>query len=127
MLLLVGCVSPRTLKYPDGITVTHGKPRGLFKPFAAYSPKRNEIVIYNPAPQTPKKINRMAENALLRHELGHAWGIRSCPKKRCLIYENENRLIELLVKPLQALYGFDFCKDCEAFLASRNAFSDQPD
>ncbi|MGA1825859.1 MAG: hypothetical protein ACMUIP_14485 [bacterium] len=111
-------------------------------PFGMCYPNKKQIKVFPPwwlpaqgkSEDTQGKSYResygFVERAIINHELAHAWGIKGCKRPWCLMYEPDqtgcspdNRLIEMLVKPFQVVFGFHFCGTCRKFLEEKGAFS----
>ena len=101
------------LPIPKGWNILISKPSWRFKgPFGYHFPNQQHIEVY------PPKWAWFLEGLILRHELGHAWGIRGCNKMYCLMFEAREWKSKWKdvwwEKPLAMFFGlfngYRFCK-----------------
>ena len=118
LVLCLGCAG--TLKTPKGWDIVR-KNKTISPPYGRCNPKLKKIEIIPPL-LIPSAIS---EPIILDHELGHAYGIKSCKKISCIMYENKNRLLEILSKPFQFLNRFRFCRKCKEYLLNKDAFKEK--
>lgn len=110
LVLMFGGCAP-SLHIPPDTYITE-TPCPNSSAFGCYNPDTKEIRIDTPIPFTSRLV--------LAHELGHVWGIESCPHPYCLMYEGEG-VYKYLAMPIQALYGFRFCPRCKDVLKAKGA------
>ncbi len=113
----------KKLKKPAGYKIHINKPTWLFKgPFGWYNINYKVINIYpTKAMPTWFGLRDFMTNMVLRHELGHAQGIKGCNKPWCVMFEAEmlkEKWREVWwERPLAAFFnvfnGFRFCKTHE--------------
>lgn len=71
----------------------------------------------------PKFLNKIIQYFVLKHELGHAWGVVGCSKPWCLMFEgghtkwlSKDSKWEVIVMPLQFLFGLRYCDSCNKII-----------
>lgn len=112
LLCILSCSMP--LKMPDNYTVINGG-RSCLPPYGMCNLAKRIVIINDPIPITNKD-----EYVISEHEKGHIWGIKECGRQCCLMYESR-RIYEILAKPLQLFYGFNFCDNCIKYLQKKGA------
>ncbi|MGA1871444.1 MAG: hypothetical protein ACMUJM_23185 [bacterium] len=131
---ILSCATAR-LQIPQEWTVSV-KERSGCGPFGMCFLKKRQIEVYPPwwlpAHGKSEGSYSLSERAIITHELAHAWGLKGCNRPWCLMYEPDrtgcspdNRIVEMLAKPLQLLFGFRFCSKCRKYLEQMNAFSSE--
>ena len=74
------------LKAPPTYTIVITKPKWIFRgPFGYHFANQRLIEIY--PPKWAWFLRCWITNLILKHEVGHAWGIQGCSKPWCLMFE----------------------------------------
>ncbi len=105
------------LPVPDEWTIKYEEVRFFHSPLGFYRSKEKLIVIYVPK-WLPDWGKRIYKSVLLKHELGHAWGIKGCWKPWCIVFEMftwseklRDVWLERVIGSIFNLFnGFRFCR-----------------
>jgi len=88
-----------------------------------YSNSRHIAICPPTSKWIPKWILKWIEEIIINHERGHAWGIKSCGKLWCIMFESsawtgikEEWWENIISFPFQFLNGFKFCKTHREYL-----------